>query len=114
MAKLDILSEDKVFIISMMEKDDTGGIYKAFTDAYWLEASDGFSKRHYFANNDIDAFTLFHSYYSIADPSNDVKAMLNNHHSSNIRFMSEHQNIVVFSKQVTRARFDRLINQKQR
>jgi hypothetical protein len=110
MAQINIRDKDKVFIIKLVRKEDNGNIYKAFTDAYWLEASDNFSKRHYFKNNEVDAFTLNMSFFSLSDPSNDVKEMLNNHHSSKIKFMSEHQNIVVFSEEVTRAKFDRLTN----
>jgi hypothetical protein len=107
MVNLDI-REDKVFIIEMIEKSDEGNTYKAFSNAYWIDARDKFANRYYFSSFDIRGFETYKSFYSYDDSSNDVKHRLNSFHQADIRYMSEHKNIVVFCETVSRAKFDRL------
>ena len=110
MVNLDI-REDKVFIIEMIQKSDDGNTYKAFSDAYWIDTRDRFANRYYFSNFSIRGFETYKSFYSYDDASNDVKHLLNNLHEANIRYMSEHKNIIVFCETLSRAKFDRLTKQ---
>lgn len=107
MVNLDI-TEDKVFVFEMIQKSDNGNTYKAFSDAYWITPKDGFKNRYYLSNFGIRGFEELKPFFSYADPSNDVKGILNTCHEANIRFMSEHKNIIVFCEEITRAKFDRL------
>lgn len=107
MVNLDI-RDNKVYVFKMIQKSDNGNTYKAFSDAYWITAEDGFRHRYYFSNFSIRGFEELKPFYSYDDPSNDVKGILNESHDAGIRFMSEHKNIIVFSEEVTRAKFDRL------
>lgn len=102
------IRDEKVFVIEMIQKSEGGNTYKAFINAYWLDAKDSFGKRFYFDSFPILGFDLFKSFYSYDDPYSDVKQLLNKLHDSSIRYMSEHQNIIVFCSDVTRAKFDRL------
>lgn len=107
MVNLDIRA-DKVFIIEMIQKSDNGNTYKAFSDAYWIDARDKFANRYYFSNFSIRGFETYKSFYSYDDASNDVKHRLNELHDACITYMSEHKNIIVFCEDVSRAKFDRL------
>lgn len=102
------INDNKVFVIEMMQKSDNGNTYKAYTDAYWIDARDGFSNRYYFSNFPIRGFEICKPFYSYADHYIDVKEVLNNLHNAGIRYMSEHKNIIVFCEEVSRAKFDRL------
>lgn len=99
---------DKVFVIEMIQKSDDGNTYKAFRDAYWIDARDNFANRYYFSNFDIRGFETYKPFYSYDDASNDVKHRLNRFHGADIRYMSEHKNIIVFCEELSRAKFDRL------
>lgn len=107
MVNLDI-TENKVFIIEMIQKSDEGNTYKAYSDAYWIDSRDSFANRYYFSNFSIRGFETYKSFYSYDDPLSDVKHTLNNLHGAGIRYMSEHKNIIVFCQEVSRAKFDRL------
>ena len=102
------INDSKVYVIEMIQKSDGGNTYKAYTDAYWIDSRDKFANRYYFSNFAIRGFETYKSFYSYDDPSNDVKHTLNSLHEANIRYMSEHKNIIVFCEEVSRAKFDRL------
>jgi len=107
MINLDI-RDDKVFVIEMIQKSDGGNTYKAFSDAYWIDSRDKFKNRYYFSSFGIRGFETYNPFYSYADPISDVKGILNNLHDADIKWMSEHKNIIVFCEELTRAKFDRL------
>jgi len=98
------ISKNKVYVFEMVQKTDSqGNTYKTFTEAYYLKEG----KRSYIGS-EYKGFEIGKSFYSYGDALYDVKGLLNQHHDAGIKWMSEHQNVVVFCKEVSRGKFDRL------
>lgn len=101
---LDIENTKRVFIFEMIRKSDNSGTYKAFSNAYFIKNG----IRTYLSNAPESGFNICQSFCSDEDPYNDVKNVLNNVYGNDIKFMSQHQNVVVHCHDVKRSAFDRL------